>query len=102
MTHPVIKMILKKINVLQKVCTKKRCLALLSLISTPFIIFTITSVELYLKNKIDLDNKLIVLAPFFILFLLAIIIGCFFTITLKRTNLRNYSYLSIILQARLF
>lgn len=78
MTHPVIKMILKKISVLQKVCTKKRCLALLSLISTPFIIFIITSVELYLKNKIDLDNKLIVLAPFFILFLLTIIIGCFF------------------------
>jgi hypothetical protein len=49
---------------------------LLSLIATPFIIFISTSIELYLNNRIDLDNKTIVLLPFLIISVAMFVVGC--------------------------
>lgn len=61
---------------LKKYYSKERGLAILSLAATPFIVFFVTSAELYLKNRIDLDDKMIVLAPFLALFILVAAAGC--------------------------
>lgn len=53
----------------------ERKLHLLSVIATPFIIFVITSVELFLINRVDLDNRIIVLWPFLAVFLVVVLIG---------------------------
>lgn len=61
----------------------------LSLATTPLIIFLITSIELYLKNRGDLDNNPAVLVPFVILFLMSIFFGF---ITRKNKNLMTGYY----------
>lgn len=55
--------------------TLKKHFLLLSVAATPFIIFGITSIELYLKNKADLDNRLVVLLPFLVLFAITLMVG---------------------------
>ncbi|MDX9856148.1 MAG: sulfatase-like hydrolase/transferase [Candidatus Moranbacteria bacterium] len=66
----------KKINKLKKFFKKEFFLILISLTATPFIIFINTSAELYLRNRIDLDDKTVVLVPFLLFFVLTLFIGC--------------------------
>lgn len=49
----------------------------LSLVTTPLIIFGITSIDLYLKNKTDLDSNPVVLLPFGLVFLAVVVFGYF-------------------------
>lgn len=48
---------------------------ILSLIATPFIIFGVTSIDLYLANRIDLESTTIVLLPFLVIILAAVLAG---------------------------
>lgn len=53
----------------------KKYHVLLSLTVTPFIIFGITSIELYINNRFDLGNRMVVLLPFLGLFMATLLFG---------------------------